>query len=41
LLVAVAASFRLREMAYYAAYVLMGALFVFSDVGLGLSLFVE
>jgi signal transduction histidine kinase len=35
LLVAVAASFRLREMAYYAAYVLMGALFVFSDVGLG------
>lgn len=35
LLVAVAASFRLREMAYYAAYVLLGALFVFSDVGLG------
>lgn len=35
LLVAVAASFRLREMAYYAAYVSMGALFVFSDVGLG------
>lgn len=35
LLVAVAASFRLREMAYYAAYVLVGALFVFSDVGLG------
>lgn len=35
LLIAVAASFRLREMTFYTAYVLMGALFVFSDVGLG------
>ena len=34
-LVAVAASFHLRELWYYAVYVWLGALFVFSDSGLG------
>lgn len=35
LLVAVSLSFRIRELWYYTIYVLLGALFVFSDIGLG------